>query len=960
MTENFFQSIEFANLLDVLALLSLTMALPLLLRGLGRLSRRNAALFLLGFACLFVSLFIETWQSTSILFNQFPVTPPLHQYLNLLFEILSFWLTASATVEWVRGQRTRAFFLPVGALVMLVGAVAGLGGIQSSALLPTSFVFRPEAEFFFVATKLAIALAALGAIFPRAREGHQLITLAVLFLVLRQAMELAQTQELAPAVAIAFEAATHLSLAIAAVVGSLALSDLDEIGVRARVFRVLLFGFVALLTVSVALSFNYLLRDRLLGESLSRYRAEATKITSDVAGYLGRLDRQVKSLATMELYSALAYPADPVQALASIPHQFLLEDFKSVGFYTAGGEVLHVYSQPGTEPALQSLNQQARRRLLNASNGSIVLRRNFSSHGSLFYEFERQLRIRRDRPEDQPELLFAAVVRDAGGTAVGYVEALFPTTRLTRFFSGYTLPGGWDFIANREGLILAHGNEDYAGYDVSLFEELFRETDPDQRWYRINLPGGSNYVVTEQVPGHEWVVARVISTGTMLGALRKLRGETLVILVVTLTVTLFVALIVSNFVNRQRITLERMAMELDLKRAIEEKNIELSVERQRIETILLSLGEGVIVLDARDRIMFVNRIAELMLGKSPAELIGTHVSDLHVEGLTDALERMVSEDEEAPDRPERARKPGVEEFVTHLGELDVRGNAAPIVREGEPDQGCVIIFQDISELMKVDRLKTEILSIVSHSLRTPLTSIKSFTEILQAKAGKLEPTKEREYLDIIDLSTDRLTRIVNNILDLSKIAGGKMEYSFRRTSLADLLDESVMVASGAAEGKGVGISADWYGLQAQTDIDRSKIMQVLDNILGNAIKFTPEGGTVSVFLSEKSGTELRTEFDRDEPLDPARRYALVEVRDTGVGISTKNLDRIFDRFFQDDYVRQSNEGGTGLGLAISKEYVLAHGGDIWAGSEPGKGSRFYIALPLAEGTTESGKDDAAA
>ena len=256
--------------------------------------------------------------------------------------------------------------------------------------------------------------------------------------------------------------------------------------------------------------------------------------------------------------------------------------------------------------------------------------------------------------------------------------------------------------------------------------------------------------------------------------------------------------------------------------------------------------------------------------------------------------------------------------------------------------------------MKVDRLKTEILSIVSHSLRTPLTSIKSFTEILQAKAGKLEPTKEREYLDIIDLSTDRLTRIINNILDLSKIAGGKMDYSFRRTSLADLLDESVMVASGAAEGKGVDLSADWYGAQARMDIDRSKIIQVLDNILGNAIKFTPAGGRIEVFLKERSGVA------RGDPLDPARRYALVEVRDSGVGISTKNIDRIFDRFFQDDYVRQSNEGGTGLGLAISKEYVLAHGGDIWAESQPGKGSRFLIALPLAEGAEESGEDDAAA
>ncbi|MCB0219996.1 MAG: PAS domain-containing protein, partial [Chrysiogenetes bacterium] len=704
MTENFFQSIEFANLLDVLALLSLAMALPLLLSGLHLLARRTAALFLIGYAFFFVSLSVETWQSTFVLFHQYPVTPPLYQYLNLLFELLGFWLVTTAVVEWINERRSRSYFWSIGVLVLVVGGVAGLGGIQRSALLPVSFIFRPEAELFFVAMKLVIALVCLGWVLARAQKARRLVVFAALMLVLRQSMELAQTQDLPAEVRTAFEALTHFAISVASVSGALALSNLDEIGVRARVFRVLLFGFVALSTVSVALSFNYLLRDRLLGEALGRYRGEAAKITSDVHSYLERLDRQVKSLATMELYSALAYPADPVQALASIPHQFLLEDFKSVGFYTTGGEVLHVYAQPGTEPALQSLDRSERERLLNSSGGSIALNENFLSHGSLFYEFERQLRIRGDRPENQPEILFAAVVRDAGGQPVGYVEALFPTSRLTRFFRGYAAPGAWDFIASGNGLILAHGNDDYVGYDVGLFGELFGQSSPEQRWYRINLPGGSNYVVTERVPGRDWVVARVISTGTMLGALRKLRGETLVILVVTLTVTLFVALVVSNFVNRQRITLERMALELDLKRAIEGKNIELSVERQRIETILLSLGEGVIVLDAADRIMFANRIAELMLQKSSRELIGTQVAELHIDGLAGALERMVAEgdEEEASaekaDKPERARKPGIEEFVTRIGELDVRGNAAPIVREGEPDQGCVIIFQDISEL----------------------------------------------------------------------------------------------------------------------------------------------------------------------------------------------------------------------------------------------------------------------
>jgi len=264
----------------------------------------------------------------------------------------------------------------------------------------------------------------------------------------------------------------------------------------------------------------------------------------------------------------------------------------------------------------------------------------------------------------------------------------------------------------------------------------------------------------------------------------------------------------------------------------------------------------------------------------------------------------------------------------------------------------VLAIQDITELMKVDRLKTEIISIVSHSLRTPLTSIKSYTEILQAKAGKIDREKELEFLGVIDRSADRLNRIVNNLLDLSKVASGKMHYRFEPTDVGELVDEAVELVSGAAAFKQIRLKVHGADGLPEIQLDRLKFKQVLDNLLGNSLKFTPAGGRIDVFIESVPGRDLAKRTGR-QGLRSDIGYVLIRVKDTGAGIRRQNLDRVFDKFFQDDYVRQSSEGGTGLGLAISKEYVIAHGGVIWAEAPEAGGAELCVALPANEAASET-------
>ena len=234
------------------------------------------------------------------------------------------------------------------------------------------------------------------------------------------------------------------------------------------------------------------------------------------------------------------------------------------------------------------------------------------------------------------------------------------------------------------------------------------------------------------------------------------------------------------------------------------------------------------------------------------------------------------------------------------------------------------------KLKELDQLKSDFISIVSHELRTPLTSIKAFTELIFMKP-RMTNEKRGRFLSIINDETDRLARLINDILDLTKIEAGKLSWHITRVSLPEVITTSVTNMRSLADNKSLAIrqnvpdSLPWlYG-------DRDRLLQVITNILSNAIKFTPDGGKISIEASSQE--------------DP-RRQIIVHIMDTGVGIPHKHLDSIFEKFRRAGDALTNTFEGTGLGLAITKQIVEYHGGRIWAESALGSGTTFSFTLPL--------------
>jgi len=247
----------------------------------------------------------------------------------------------------------------------------------------------------------------------------------------------------------------------------------------------------------------------------------------------------------------------------------------------------------------------------------------------------------------------------------------------------------------------------------------------------------------------------------------------------------------------------------------------------------------------------------------------------------------------------------------------------------------------IETIRKLNEMKDDFISIVSHELRTPLTSIKYFAEVMMERAGTIEPARQQKYLRVINEETDRLTRLINDLLDLQKISAGKFKWKLEEIRLDQVVKTTVATFSGAAAARNVRLLGQVDpGLPVVLG-DHDKIVQLVANLLSNAIKFTRSGSKVTV-SAERGGDPTRITDRR------YKCYVQVSVTDEGIGIAPENLEKIFEKFQQvEDHFTRS-QGGTGLGLSICKEIVLHHGGKIWAESEVDKGSTFSFTIPYEE------------
>jgi len=250
------------------------------------------------------------------------------------------------------------------------------------------------------------------------------------------------------------------------------------------------------------------------------------------------------------------------------------------------------------------------------------------------------------------------------------------------------------------------------------------------------------------------------------------------------------------------------------------------------------------------------------------------------------------------------------------------------VVDGEPL--FIAIGQDVTERKEIERLKDEFISVVGHELRTPLTSIRGSLGLLEGGiAGEL-PDEAAEMVSIARSNTDRLVRLVTDILDIERIEAGRADLELRSVTARELLDTARRVVQAVADDAGVPLETDDAGGAVLADPDR--IVQALTNLIGNALKFSPAGAPVRISAREEGGSVRFT------------------VADQGRGIPPEQLEAIFERFRQVDASDRREKGGTGLGLAIARAIVDEHGGRIWAESQLGSGTRFHVTLPAAEGT----------
>ncbi|MFI3225341.1 cell wall metabolism sensor histidine kinase VicK [Streptococcus suis] len=359
----------------------------------------------------------------------------------------------------------------------------------------------------------------------------------------------------------------------------------------------------------------------------------------------------------------------------------------------------------------------------------------------------------------------------------------------------------------------------------------------------------------------------------------------------------------------------------DLSEVIRLTHDNLEQEKTRLTSILSYMSDGVIATDRIGRIIMINDMAQKQLGLSNPKQEQYHL--LEVLDLSDryTLRDLLAQTPEIViDHPNEN-----EEFLT------LRANFATIRSESGLISGLVVVLHDMTEQAKEERERRLFVSNVSHELRTPLTSVKSYLEALDE--GALTESVAPSFVKVSLDETNRMMRMITDLLSLSRIDNqvGQIDVELINfTAFVTFILNRFDQMKNADSDKVYTIVRDYQISPIWVEIDTDKMTQVLDNILNNAIKYSPDGGTIT-FSMKTTDSQL-----------------IVSVSDEGLGIPKADLPRIFDRFYRVDKARSRAQGGTGLGLAIAKEIVKQHKGFIWAKSEYGHGSTFTIVLPYSK------------
>ncbi|MDM5190268.1 ATP-binding protein [Bacillus sp. DX4.1] len=362
-----------------------------------------------------------------------------------------------------------------------------------------------------------------------------------------------------------------------------------------------------------------------------------------------------------------------------------------------------------------------------------------------------------------------------------------------------------------------------------------------------------------------------------------------------------------------------------LARNLQEMTLEQEMQQDRLHTLIENMGSGMILIDSRGYISLVNRSYKEIFHVTDEEYMDRlyYEAFLHAEIIELVEEIFMTE--------VKVRKQMLLPLGIERKHFEVYG--APIIGTNHEWKGIVLVFHDITELKKLEQMRKDFLANVSHELKTPITSIKGFSETLLDGAMENQQFCEH-FLHIILKESERMQGLIEDLLDLSKIEQQGFKLIMGTVEVKGLLEEIQMVMENKSQDKEIYLHVD-VPRNVSVIGDPSRLKQIFINLINNAILYTPAGGTVSVQMLQDENS------------------AYIKVSDTGIGISKEEIPRIFERFYRVDKARSRNTGGTGLGLSIVKHLVEAHQGTITVDSEVGEGTTFTVVLPKSDSVNRS-------
>lgn len=583
----------------------------------------------------------------------------------------------------------------------------------------------------------------------------------------------------------------------------------------------------------------------------------------------------------------------------------------------------------------------------------------------------------RTDPADGIKRLYIATRMTVNQKQIGDLTLVFGLDDIVATLRDYTGLGatGETVLGVRDGtqqtVSLFSTRFDNQGANISL-DSLQLTNNMGKTYSGVSDNRGQRVIVSAQsIASANWILATKIDENEAFAPIDELRNRLALIVAGISAIIIFIALLFTsyfikpimvliqkthnimagNFSERIAVTssdevgtlasafnvmtdeLEKSYQALERKvaertKALDQKVQELSNAKAKDEAILGSVGEGMIVTDSMGHVLLVNEIASELVGAGLAKTIGKKLS---VNLLYLDKEILIPEDERPMEVALRTREKVTQQVqsVDDDGRRRVLGiTATPVVQQGKL-VGAIQILRDLTREREIDRMKTEFISIASHQLRTPLSAISWYSEMMvNGDAGKLKG-EQLEFATSIYQSSQRMTELVNSLLNISRIESGRIRIDPQPTDVHKLVDGIVGDLKGKTEERKQTIVLSINDSLPLINLDARLISQVYLNMLTNAIKYSPQGGEISVFVSRK-GDEL-----------------VSQITDSGYGIPKSEQSKLFQKFFRASNVAKVETDGTGLGMYLVKSIIESSGGKIWFESDENKGTTFWFSLPMS-------------